>query len=212
MTAPATIIVVHPRERRAKCTVHPLRKRPGFVFYKHPRFPTELTGYVRLGLGGPVLGPADVDCGLLVLDGTWRWVEPMERLATNLPVRSLPLLTTAYPRSSKVSDNPDGGLATVEAIYAACRLLGRDTTGLLDHYRWGQQFVEQNQNWWPVNERGSADHQCSNCKNRFVCEIEQGRDRCWCMDLPPVLPAEPGASCVCPDCLSRQVHETLSIW
>ena len=149
MTAPVTIIVVHPRERRAKCTVQPLRQQPGFQFYKHPRFPLELNGYVRLGLGGPVLSAADGDAGLLVLDGTWRWVEPMERLVATLPVRSLPSLLTAYPRSSKVSDNPEGGLATIEAIYAAYRLLGRDTAGLLDHYRWGGQFVEQNAHFWP---------------------------------------------------------------
>src|SRR5262249_55059411 len=141
MTAPPTIIVVHPRERRAKCTVQPLRQHPGFKFYKHPRMPTELTGYVRLGLGGVILSEADCESGLLVLDGTWRWVEPMERVAGTIPVRSLPPMVTAYPRSSKVSDNPEGGLATVEAIYAAYRLLGRDTTGLLDHYHWAAEFI-----------------------------------------------------------------------
>ena len=149
MAAPITIIVVHPRERRAKCTVQPLRKQPGFQFYKHPRFPQQLEGYVRLGLGGPVLSPADREAGLLVLDGTWRWVEPMERLVATLPVRSLPPLETAYPRSSKVSENPDGGLATIEAVYAAYRLLGRDTTGLLDEYHWAQPFIEQNARFWP---------------------------------------------------------------
>jgi pre-rRNA-processing protein TSR3 len=149
MNPPDTIIVVHPRERRAKCTVHPLRNKPGFTFYKHPRIPQNLTGYVRIGLGGPVLGPADANAGLLVLDGTWRWVEPMERLTANVPIRSLPALITAYPRSSKVSEDPDGGLATIEALYSAYRLLGRDTTSLFDHYRWGDQFIEQNRQFWP---------------------------------------------------------------
>lgn len=149
MGIPDTIIVVHPRERRAKCTVQPLRNKPGFVFYKHPRVPAELKGYVRLGLGGPILGSDDVHLGLLVLDGTWRWVEPMERLTRNVPVRSLPPLLTAYPRSSKVSDDPEGGLATIEAIYAAYRILGRDTTSLLDQYHWGQKFVELNESSWP---------------------------------------------------------------
>ena len=51
MIAPETIIVVHSRERRAKCTVQALRNRPGFRFYKHPRIPTEFPGYIRLGLG-----------------------------------------------------------------------------------------------------------------------------------------------------------------
>lgn len=149
MSAPVTIIVVHPRERRAKCTVQPLRRHSGFQFYKHPRVPSELPGYVRLGFGGPQLSPADSESGLLVLDGTWRWVEPIERLAASVPIRSLPPLVTAYPRSSKVSTDPEGGLATIEAIYAAYRLLGRDTTSLLDHYHWGQEFVEKNVSFWP---------------------------------------------------------------
>ncbi|HEY0984742.1 MULTISPECIES: hypothetical protein [unclassified Schlesneria] len=149
MTPPQTIIVVHPRERRSKCTVHPLRAGGQFQFYKHPRTPPALPGYIRLGLGGPLLSDADRDCGLLVLDGTWRWVEPMERLAATVPVRTLPPLVTAYPRSSKVLDNPEGGLATIEAIYAAYRLLSRDTTGLFDHYRWGAEFIEKNSQFWP---------------------------------------------------------------
>jgi pre-rRNA-processing protein TSR3 len=73
----------------------------------------------------------------------------MERLMQEVPVRSLPPLLTAYPRTSKVSETPEGGLATIEAIYAAHRLLGRDTTSLLDHYHWGRQFVEQNEQFWP---------------------------------------------------------------
>lgn len=77
-------------------------------------------------------------------------------MAAGIPVRSLPPLRTAYPRSSKVSDDPDGGLATIEAIYAAYRLLGRDTTSLFDHYLWGQQFIEQNEQFWPRREQESG--------------------------------------------------------
>ena len=146
---PPTVIVVHPRERRKKCTVRALRQRDGFAFCNYPRQPYDLTGYVRLGLGGPLLSDADVGSGLLVLDGTWRHVQPMERMFAAIPIRSLPPVVTAYPRASKVSEDPDGGLATIEAIYAAYRLLGRDTTGLLDHYHWATEFVESNQAFWP---------------------------------------------------------------
>ena len=144
-----TVIVVHPRERRKKCTVRALRHRDGFAFCNYPRQPYDLTGYVRLGLGGPMLSAADAGWGLLVLDGTWRHVQPMERQHSDIPIRSLPPVVTAYPRTSKVSEDPDGGLATIEAIYAAYRLLGRDTTGLLDHYHWAAEFVERNQTFWP---------------------------------------------------------------
>ena len=85
----------------------------------------------------------------------WSWtapgdmVEPMQKIHAAIPVRSLPPLVTAYPRTSKVHSDPDGGLATVEAVYAAYRLLGRDTAGLLAHYHWADEFVQQNQTVWP---------------------------------------------------------------
>jgi pre-rRNA-processing protein TSR3 len=163
---PVTVIVFHPRERRAKCTVRPLRGRADIAFCNFPRMPYDLAGYVRLGLGGPVLGADDADRGLLVLDGTWRHVEPMQRAHSAIPIRSLPPLVTAYPRSSKVRSDPDGGLATVEAIYAAYRLLGRDTTGLLDHYHWAAEFVERNREFWPATGAVAA--------NPFKTPIEGG--------------------------------------
>ena len=88
---PPTIIVVHPKERRSKCTVEPLRGHPDFVFWRFPRTgPQSLENYVRLGLGGPLLSEDDRDRGLLVLDGTWRLAERMLPMFAHLPVRSLP--------------------------------------------------------------------------------------------------------------------------
>ena len=150
---PPTIIVVHPREKRKKCTVAPLRGASGFVFWKFPkRGPEPLDGYVRLGLNGPLLSSADAGCGLLVLDGTWRLAERMEQAFAHIPVRSLPSLQTAFPRTSKVFVDPHGGLATIEAIYAAYRLLGRDCRGLLDQYRWKEEFLRLN--GWSGEESG----------------------------------------------------------
>jgi rRNA small subunit aminocarboxypropyltransferase len=140
-----TIIIVHPKERRSKCTVLPLRGREGFVFWKHPRRGPELTGeYVRLGFGGPEIGPDDAGRGLLILDGTWRLAAAMERDFADVPVRSLPELRTAYPRVSKTRDDPHGGLATIEALFAAYFLSGRETEGLLDEYHWADDFLEAN--------------------------------------------------------------------
>lgn len=144
MTAPPTVIIVHPKERRAKCTVARLRGDARFQFYKSPRRPADLSQYVRLGLDGPPLGPADASQGLLVLDGTWRWVEGMTRYVAEVPIRSLPPLNTAYPRVSKTFDDPVQGLATIEAVYAALALLGRDVNGLLDGYQWSAEFLDRN--------------------------------------------------------------------
>jgi pre-rRNA-processing protein TSR3 len=148
MTPPPTVIVVHPRERRAKCTVRPLRGLPGFEFRRFPLREAIPDGYVRLGLGGPVLTPDDADRGLLVLDGTWRWAGRMEAHLADVPVRSLPPLKTAYPRTSKVFDDPAGGLATVEAIYSALVILGRPTDGVLDRYYWRDEFLRINAEVW----------------------------------------------------------------
>ncbi len=141
---PSTLIVVHPRERRAKCTVRPLRGLPGFEFRRYPLKESVPAGYVRLGLGGPMLSDADAECGLLVLDGTWRWAGRMEAQLADVPVRSLPPLVTAYPRNSKVFDDPEQGLATVEAVYAALAILGRSTEHVLDHYHWREEFLRLN--------------------------------------------------------------------
>lgn len=142
---PQTVILVHPRERRSKCSVEPLRKSPDFVFVKWPEpFPVSLTGYVRLGIGGPVLSDADRQCGLLLLDGTWRLAANMVSHCQHIPVRSLPPILTAYPRRSRLFEDPAEGLSTIEALYAALRILGRNTTGLLDHYHWKTEFLQNN--------------------------------------------------------------------
>jgi pre-rRNA-processing protein TSR3 len=142
---PPTIIVVHPKERRSKCSVQPLRGRDGFVFWKYPRRgPESLEGYVRLGLGGPQLSAADAERGLLILDGTWRYAAAMERDYAELPVRSLGPWETAYPRASKLFEDPAAGLATIEALVAASVQMGRPIEGLLESYQWREEFLQRN--------------------------------------------------------------------
>ena len=115
------------------------------MFWTFPKQGQEpLDGYVRLGIGGEELSEADADSGLLVLDGTWKLAEKMEPFFRDVPVRSLPPWQTAYPRVSKLYENPSAGLATIEAVYAALTILGRDTSSLLDSYYWADQFVELN--------------------------------------------------------------------
>ncbi len=140
-----TVIVVHPKERRSKCTVEALRTHPDLRFVTFPR-PVVLNPatYVRIGLGGPQLSLADRNSGLLLLDGTWRRAAQMEPTFAHLPVRSLPSLVTAYPRKSILFEDPQEGLATVEALYAALRITGRSVAGILDHYYWKQEFLERN--------------------------------------------------------------------
>ena len=142
---PPTVIVVHPREKRAKCSVEALRGRDDFSFFTFPNQVTlPLNNFVRLGMGGEELNETDGAAGLLVLDGTWKLAQKMEPFYEHVPVRTLPDIKTAYPRTSKMFQDPIGGLATVEAVYAALRIMKRPLDGLLDHYYWKDTFLQMN--------------------------------------------------------------------
>ena len=142
---PVTVIVRHSHENPRKCSILPLRDRPDIQFCSYPvKDPPDLKGYVRLAAEGPELSSADAGCGLLLLDGSWRWAETMTRHFRDIPPRSLHGYQTAYPRVSKQGTDPNNGLASVEALYAAYHILGRPTTGLLEHYRWAAEFLQRN--------------------------------------------------------------------
>src|SRR5437867_404986 len=96
---PPTILLVHPKENRAKCSLEPLRGRPDLCYVSYsPRRPLELTGYVRLSVDGPSLSAADADRGLLLIDGSWRHAARMHAHFAAVPPRSLHGFRTAYPR------------------------------------------------------------------------------------------------------------------
>jgi pre-rRNA-processing protein TSR3 len=144
-TFPPTVIVRHSHENPRKCSILPLRGRPDLVFLNYPvaNVPP-LEGYVRLAAAGEELTAADADRGLLLLDGSWRWAAAMTRDFEHVPPRSLRGWRTAYPRVSKLGTDPDNGLASVEALFLAYHILGRPTTGLLDNYRWAEEFLRVN--------------------------------------------------------------------
>jgi pre-rRNA-processing protein TSR3 len=145
VTNPPTVVVRHPRENVRKCSIWPLRDRADFVFLTHPvKELPPLDGYIRLAAEGPELSRADAKHGLLLLDSSWRWLGPMSRPFLDVPPRSLRVYQTAFPRRSKLHDDPDNGLATVEALFLAHHILGRPTEGLLDHYRWAEEFLRIN--------------------------------------------------------------------
>ena len=146
MNYPPTIIVRHPKENPKKCSVMPLKGRADVVFLNYPaRTVPPLEGYIRLAAEGPELSAADAACGVLLLDGSWRWAEAMEKTFQQVPPRALHGWKTAYPRVSKLGTDPDNGLASIEALYLAHHILGRPTAGLLHEYRWGNEFLRLNQ-------------------------------------------------------------------
>jgi pre-rRNA-processing protein TSR3 len=142
---PKTVLIIHPKEKRVKCSLEPLRGRADLCFVDFsPMQPVELPGYVRLSVEGPPLSDADAKCGILLIDGSWRHAERMHEHFAAVPPRSLAGFRTAYPRVSKLFHDPAEGLASVEALYIAHRILGRPTHGLLDAYFWREQFLRLN--------------------------------------------------------------------
>ena len=143
---PQVTVIRHPKERISKCSLRFLHDRPGFTFLRaRPGFTFDATGFLALAVDAPVLSRADAGRPLLLLDSTWRYLPRLLACVRGEPItRSVPReVKTAYPRASRVFDDPEFGLASVEALYVALRLLGDDDPSLLDGYHWKAQFMTQ---------------------------------------------------------------------
>ncbi len=146
---PPTIVLRHRKENLKKCSLRGLEERSDFIFYKYPRDEVQgFEGYILLDMDAEPLTEADAHRGLFILDGTWRYAEKMYDNTPGLDGlvrRSIPQhFVTAYPRKQEDCPDPSRGLASVEAIYIAYHLMGRNTDGLLEHYHWKDKFLEVN--------------------------------------------------------------------
>lgn len=148
-------IVLDHGETMNKCTVTPLADRPDFHFF--PVF-----GEGKIGpLSAPILLHHEGTCltelrgqfptppDLACVDCVWRRVPKIIRKLdwkTGAVRRAkVPLgFVTAYPRVGRPDQDPDGGLATIEAIFTAAALLGNWDVSLLGRYFQGRKFVELN--------------------------------------------------------------------
>ena len=135
-----------PREPASKCSITPLRGLEGVRF-------VSLRGNKRVDAGrriwlhpdGEELSHADRGVGLLLVDCTWRRLSNLSTcIDGELLRRRLPKLVTAYPRRSKLTPDPEHGLASVEALYAAMALLDGPRPELLAQYRWAAEFLAAN--------------------------------------------------------------------
>lgn len=146
---PLTLLVRHRQENKKKCSLEPIKERSDCLFLNYPSCELPpLDHYVLLSFEGPLLSKNDYDKGLILIDGTWKKASVMERqLFKEIPIlkRSLPIeFITAYPRRQPDCQNPDQGLASIEALYVAYLILKRDPAGLLDRYFWKNHFLEKN--------------------------------------------------------------------
>ena len=140
------LILRDPRESMKKCSLTPLRghERVRFVNY-HPERRLAADGFLLLHAEGEELTERDAGRPLLLLDCAWRRVpQLLGTVDGELVRRRLPRLVTAYPRKSTVFEDPDQGLASVEALFAATAVLGEPDRTLLVGYRWASAFLEAN--------------------------------------------------------------------
>ena len=148
---PEILIVVRRGEDPAKCTVRPLRGAPGLDFLAYPlRQKPDLSRHLLLAPDAPPLSPADAGRPLLLLDASWRHAAKMRKAVEPVEARSIPPgWKTAYPRRSKTHEDPDAGLATVEALFAALCTLGFRDDSLLRFYPWRDAFLDLNRGRLP---------------------------------------------------------------
>jgi len=163
----------HVREKRSKCSLTPIENFDGvFIRRAKPGMRYDGTGHILLAPDAPELSPEDSfttaaeeahfgEIGradliardgegrglrpILLLDSVWRLLPAMRCKIVGSPIeRSLPKsIATAYPRASKMTDDPDAGLATIEALYAALAILGCRRDELLDGYLWRDEFIKR---------------------------------------------------------------------
>lgn len=147
---PKTVILRHRKENLLKCSLRGLESREDLCFFTYPKDPLpDLSGYVLLALDAPELSAQDAARGLFLIDATWRYAKVMQDVAcahSQMEWRSLPAhFRTAYPRRQGDCPDPERGLASVEALFLAYRMLGRCTEGLLGRYYWKELFYQRNQ-------------------------------------------------------------------
>lgn len=150
---PSVVVIRHSKERKSKCSLQPFVRLPQFVFYVHSKphtwqhVPGKEPGSVRLAFEGPLLSVKDASYRLLIIDGTWRYAE---RIVANPKVIAceprvlLKEWKTAYPRRQMDCEDPERGLASVEALFAAFLQTGRLQESWLDQYHWKAEFLEKN--------------------------------------------------------------------
>jgi rRNA small subunit aminocarboxypropyltransferase len=146
---PPTIIIRHRKENLKKCSLSGLEKRADMLFFSYPLkkpLPT-LSNYILLSFDGPKLSDADIDKGIILIDGTWKYAATMQSEIIDLndiPHRSIPNYKTAYPRKQTHCPYPEIGLSSIEALFITYQILKRDSYDLLEKYHFKNKFIDIN--------------------------------------------------------------------
>ncbi len=144
----SVVVVRHPRENTRKCSLRHLHGNPDFRFFRASEgFSFDASVYLLLEMDAPEISPADSGLPILLLDSTWALLPRMRAKISGNPIlRSIPAsIKTAYPRKSKLFEDPSG-LATIEALYAALKIMGTPDPEILRGYIFAKKFLDIN-NW-----------------------------------------------------------------
>ena len=138
-----TVIIRHIKENFKKCSLTPLESRSQFLFLTSNHTIYDGTNHILLTVDAPVLKAEDKG-PLLLLDATWKLLPEVAACVIGKPIyRSLPKdIITAYPRRSADGSDPNGGLASIEALFIAKLIMGERDESLLDQYYWKELFLK----------------------------------------------------------------------
>lgn len=56
----------------------------------------------------------------------------------------------------------------------------------------------------------AANQRCDSCGEGFSCGMKAGAEKCWCAELPPVMPVS-GDACLCPKCLRAEAEKRVGL-
>jgi ribosome biogenesis protein Tsr3 len=137
-------------EPRRKCTAVLLEGCAGVRFHHPDRMEAfQPEGRWLLAVDGEPLDQAlereGRPAALVLVDATWRHAARLLGRLPHMPRRSVPPgWVTAYPRRSKITPDPTGGLATNEAAFVGRLLCGTEDLSLLQGYYWAEEFLTLN--------------------------------------------------------------------
>ena len=145
-----TIILRHRRENLKKCSLRGLEPHPDLEFYTYPTTPLttlepKISGYCLLHMDGEPIQKDDHKKGLFLIDCNWGLVEKMVPRQAPITKKRIPSeWKTAYPRRQTNCNDPERGLATVEALFIFWAIAGEIRLDFLEHYHWKHEFLQLN--------------------------------------------------------------------
>ena len=147
-------IIIDSKENPKKCTIHPIKDRSDFSIqmYQNKTTLLEFNSDCLLHVDGKCLSTfRKKDCEeikrLGLIDSHWQRVPDILNSITNSLPRLIKIpsdFITGYPRKSKNDEDPEGGLATIEALFIAAAFLGNWDESLLEKYYFKDDFLTLN--------------------------------------------------------------------